>query len=182
MAITTATNPSVWVTTYGLYNQAKLIGQWWDLTDFTCKDDFMDALKEYFKDLDPDPEFMNCDWEYCANFVSESHIDPAIWEWMELEDGDKELLQVYVEEIIGTHYSQGRGTQDLLSDAQDAFYGRYGSKEEWAEDWWESTGMLASIPESCRYYIDYEKYARDAECGDLTFVYHDGEYWVFHNN
>lgn len=55
-------------------------------------------------------------------------------------------------------------------------------EDEWAADWWESTGMLSEIPASLQNYIDYEAYARDARLGgDMTFVRHDGEVWAFNN-
>jgi antirestriction protein len=38
------------------------------------------------------------------------------------------------------------------------------------------------FPEHLRNYKDYEAYARDARLGgDVSFVEHDGDVWVFFN-
>jgi antirestriction protein len=70
-----------------------------------------------------------------------------------------------------------------LDKAQEAFTGKFDSEEDWAANYWEETGLLESIPESLRNYIDYEQYARDCRLGgDITFVRKDGEVWAFNNN
>jgi antirestriction protein len=47
----------------------------------------------------------------------------------------------------------------------------------------EDTGSLAEIPENLRNYFDFQAYARDARLGgDVVFVRHEGEVWVFWNH
>lgn len=48
--------------TYAKYNNGSIFGKWFDLSDFTDKDDFMTACAELHKD-EEDPEFMFQDWE-----------------------------------------------------------------------------------------------------------------------
>ena len=50
-------------------------------------------------------------------------------------------------------------------DCADRYRGEFQSWEEMAEELLEETGQLSEIPESLRYYFDYEKYARDIRLG-----------------
>jgi antirestriction protein len=59
----------------------------------------------------------------------------------------------------------------------------YSNEEDWAAEWLEETGGLEGVPAHLANYIDFEAYARDARLGgDVVFVRHDGELWVFNNN
>lgn len=163
----------VWATSYGLYNQGRLIGKWYDLTDFDCKDDFIEAVQADLAPYDDDPEILFCDWEDIPRtMISESSIDDEVWDWISLDEDDQQLLLVYRDHCMG-------GAD--IDDAREAFQGRFRSEADWAEDFWESTGMISEIPEHARNYIDFEAFARDARCGgDVTFV--DGpdhKVWVF---
>jgi len=45
---------------------------------------------------------------------------------------------------------------------EDAYHGgSWDSEEDFAYDWWEQSGLLASIPEELQGYIDFERVARD---------------------
>ncbi len=45
------------------------------------------------------------------------------------------------------------------------------SLEDWAYEYWNSTGMLNDVPETIRNYIDYAAFARDCELsGDIIAV------------
>ena len=67
--------------------------------------------------------------------------------------------------------ASGSTVADCLEQFQEAFQGVYDSLEAWAEAWAEETGLLAEVPESLRYYFDYERYARDCEInGDIFSV------------
>ena len=72
--------PRVYVGTYRLYNEGSLEGDWFDLTEYDDKNEFYKALKDRFKGIDPDPEYMFQDHEYCGNLVSESSIDDKLFD------------------------------------------------------------------------------------------------------
>jgi len=111
---------------------------------------------------------------FAKAFYSESNISDAVWDWLELDDSDRELLAVYQE-----HVDQN-GTID---NARDAFMSTADNESDWAAQWLEETGGLEGCPEHLRNYIDYEAYARDARLGgDVVFARHDGTLWVFQNN
>lgn len=166
--------PAVYVGTYAKYNNGSIFGEWVDLEVYDDKDAFYEKCRAIHDD-EEDPEMMFQDWEDVpADMVSECHISEELWEWLDLDDDDRKLLAVYRE-----HVDQS-GT---IEQAQENYAGTYSSREDWAENWWEETGLLEGIPESARYYIDYSAYARDAAMGgDMVFAeVRYQEVWAFHN-
>jgi antirestriction protein len=167
----TDTMPKIYVGTYAKYNAGSIAGKWLDLEDYQDADEFNAACRELHKD-EADPEFMFQDHEDIPEgMISESFLSADIWDWLDLDETDRELLSVYRE-----HVDQA-GT---FEDAQDAFAGRYDAPEDWAADFLEGTGALESIPENLRHYFDYVSYARDAQYDGMTFAYHEGYCWVFY--
>lgn len=150
-----------------------MFGKWLDLEDYADKDAFLEACAELHAD-ESDPELMFQDREDVPEgMVSESHVDESVWEWLDLDESDRELLAVYRSEM------QSDGDID---DARESFAGKYDSEAEWATQCWDDSGMLAEIPAHAQNYIDYESYARDARLGgDMCFVRHNGDVWAFRN-
>src|SRR5262245_28452984 len=163
----------IYVGTYAKYNNGSIAGKWLDLEDYSDKEAFLGACKELHKD-EADPELMFQDFEgFPRSYYHESHIPDALFDWLELDEDDRELLAVYQDNI---------DSDATIETAKDLFWGKFNSEEDWAHEYLDSSGLLESIPENLRYYFDYEAYARDARLnGDITFVRHDGDVWVFHN-
>lgn len=167
------TTARVYVGTYAKYSNGNLSGKWLNLEDFADKADFLAKCAEIHAD-ESDPELMFQDHEGIPEgMISESNIEESVWEWLAMDDDDRELLAVYCENF---------DADADIERAREAFEGKFDDPEDWAYHWLEETGSLAEVPEFLRNYIDFEAYARDA-CGDMTFVergYHDC--WVFRNN
>lgn len=169
------TTPRVYVGTYAKYNSGSIKGAWLDLDDYSDKDSFIEACRELHKD-ESDPELMFQDHEGVPDgMMSESHISDDVWDWLALDDDEKELLTVYREHI------------DLLGDfetARDAFLSKgHNTEADWAEEWLRESGGLEGVPAHLENYIDFEAYARDARlAGDVSFVRHNGDLWVFSNH
>jgi antirestriction protein len=164
----------LYVGTYAKYNSGSIAGAWIDLEDYGDKESFLAACAELHKD-ESDPEFMFQDFEgFPRSMYSESSISDDLFAWLELDEDDRELLAVYQDNV------DGDGTIDK---AHEAFSGKYDSEEDWAIQFLDDTGGLEGVPEHLKNYIDYEAYARDARIGgDIVFVRHDGEVWVFNAN
>ena len=159
--------PAVYVGTYAKYNNGSIAGKWLYLDDYADKDEFLAACRELHKD-EADPELMFQDYQnFPKAFYGESHIDEGVWEWMMLSEQDQDLLEAYHE---------GVDESGTIESARDAFIGTGETKEGIAETYLEETGGLAEIPETLRYYFDYEAWARDA---GWTFVRYKGELWAF---
>lgn len=76
--------------------------------------------------------------------------------------------------------ASGSTVEDCREQFAEAYQGTFDTLEAWAEEWAESTGLLDSVPESLRYYFDYEKFGRDMEInGDIFSVRIDGGLAVF---
>ena len=161
----------IFVTTYRKLNNGNRDGQWFDLEAFTDKDSFIEACLALHND-EVEPEFLFADFEDIPKeWISDCDVDEAVWDWLNLDQDDRELLAMYRENI---------NPDGDIEDARDAFYGTFRDLEDWAIDFWEGTGMLAEIPEFAQSYIDYAYWARDAEIGgDITGIEADGMIYVF---
>ncbi len=171
---TATSTPRLYVGTYAKYNSGSIAGKWLDLEDYADKDAFLAACAELHKD-ESDPELMFQDFEgFPRSFYSESSVSDELFAWLELSEDDRELLEVYRENV-----NQDAG----IDEARENYSGQYDSESDWAANWLEETGGLEGVPEHLKNYIDFEAYARDARLGgDVNFVRHGGNVWVFHNH
>ena len=73
--------------------------------------------------------------------------------------------------------------EDDVELLQDQFLGVFHTQREFGQDYWESTGLLSEVPDSLKYYIDFDAWARDAEIsGDVGYILHGLSLYVFHNH
>ena len=160
----------VYVGTYAKYNDGNLFGKWFDLEDYTDLDEFYEACADLHAD-EEDPELMFQDWEGIPDgMVSECSVDPKCWSLIEAYD---EFGEDTVNAYIYCFGEWNRG------DFQDRYRGEYDSWEDFAEQLVDELGYLDEIPEHLRYYLDYEKYARDIRfSGDV--VEHKGYFFLNH--
>lgn len=153
--------PSVYVGTYGKYNDGSLCGLWIDLSTFNGYDDFIDFCKAIHAD-EEDPELMAQDYEgfprqwYNEGFMSEDDFDNII-EYSELCDKHgQEAVDDYME------------FHDELDDFEEAYCGEWDSEEDFARhivsdcyDLERSMGELAN-------YFDYEAFGRELFMWDYS--------------
>ena len=160
----------IYVGTYAKYNDGNLFGKWFDLEDYTDRDDFYKACAELHAD-EEDPEFMFQDWEgILSNMINESYVSPECWSLLDAyEKYDEDAVNAYC-------YCFGEWNEN---DFNERYRGKYDSWEHMAEELLEETGELNRIPESLRYYFDYEKYANDLRIGG-DFIEQDGYYFWNH--
>lgn len=156
----------VYVGTYEKYNNGSIEGAWLDLDDYSDRDDFYAACQELHGP--GEHEFMFQDFEGIPDgMISESHIDADVWDWLALDDDDKELLSVYRDHV---------DRDGTLEQAQDAYQGRAVSAEDAVE---QIFSECYTIPRELENYIDWGRVVRDWECDGFTFANHDGEVFVF---
>jgi len=164
----------IFVSTYEKYNNGRFLGRWIDLSDYADKDEFLLVCYEINND-EKDPELMFQDFEDVPEgMASESHVSEAIWEYMALSEPEQEVVRVY------RRYIDETGDID---QARNSYLGLYSSKEEWAEEWLENSGVLGKVPEILKYHIDFSSFAHDAQMGgDVCFSSDVGITHVFLNN
>jgi antirestriction protein len=152
----------VYVGTYRKYNEGSIAGEWLELEDYDSRADFYEACRELHSD-ETDPELMFQDWEEIpGKYITESSIDEALWDWLELTEYEREIASIYIDDV-----DQSADPKQAI----EAYDGEYESNEDWARELWESTGMADEIPKFAQNYIDYKSFAHDAHIGgDMTFV------------
>jgi len=107
--------PRVYCGTYGKYNSGSLKGEWIDLLDFGCKEDFYEYCEDLHSD-ERDPELMFQDWECeVRHLISESWVSPKIWEIGELDEYQQKQLYIYME-------ATGADLEEALDRYEDMFY------------------------------------------------------------
>ena len=142
---------SVYVGTYAKYNNGSIKGAWVDLSKFSDEDEFLDYCRELHKD-EEDPELMYQDFEeFPKRYYSESYINSDLWEWLALDDNEKDILEAYLECF---------GYDGTIKDAMDAYVGQYNSDIDFTMEWLE---MCGDIPKNLPsiIHIDWEATARD---------------------
>ena len=163
---------SIYVGTYAKYNDGSLFGKWMDLSDYSDKHDFYEACAELHKD-EEDPELMFQDWENIPDrFIGESWISEKVWDIINADIQNWDAFEVFMDFYSGNDEE----ISDLVSKFDDRYQGEWDSEEDFAEQLFDEY-YANDIPENLRYYIDYEKFARDLFMGD--YYYENG--FVFSN-
>ena len=148
----------VFVSTYAKYNSGSLKGEWLDLEDYACKQDFYEACAELHSD-EVDPEWMFSDHEDIPKFfIGESCLSDDIWSYMDC-NMDDEVKAAYVE-------ARDRWDED---DCSSSYIGEFDSFTELAEHLVNEQGLLGELPGHLQYYFNYEAYGRDIRLnGDVV--------------
>ena len=174
-----------WVGCLGCYNNGNLVGEWIDGTE--CAD-LVEAGLTYRPDVAGLPseickrcgaeEFWVMDHEGLPAAVLSGECSPIhfaelteAWEAVE----SPEMVAAYLGNMGETVTAENLAK--LIEQAQDAYTG-YETVLEYAESYLEDSGLLAEVPETLRYYIDTQAFARDLVLGGNVSEC-DG--YVFHN-
>lgn len=150
----------VYVGTYAKYNDGNLAGEWLDLEDYSDKDEFIAACLELHKD-EADPELMFQDFEDTpGGMVTESSIDAGLWDWLALDEHDRQVVQAY-RDYVDNSATIEQALDALIHHEPD------GSKADAMESIYCDTHDLSKMPQELIYAIDWDIVARDS---DYTFV------------
>ena len=165
----------IYVGTYAKYNAGSLFGKWFNLSDFTDKDEFMEACKKLHKDED-DPEFMFQDRENIPEeLVSESWISEKFFELRDkVEDMDateQEAFSIWLD--YESRDLSKDDADDLVKKFKDDYIGKYDEEEDYAR---EVVEQCYEVSDFVLNYFDYAAFARDLFNGDYKHI--DG--FVFH--
>ena len=164
--ISNLSEAKIYVCTYKKYNEGSIFGEWLDLSDYSDKEEFLQACAELHKD-ETDPEFMFQDYENIPEcFISESSISEKLFDIINRID---EIDNIEAFET----YLNWRGCDlenddfdSLKSDFEDAYIGEYNSKEDYAYGFVEK---CYDLPDFAKDYFNYEKFARDLFMTDYYY-------------
>lgn len=155
----------LYVSTYAQYNNGNLYGAW---IDFDTEDELYEKARALHA-KESDPEFMFQDFEdFPKAFYGESHLDERLWEWAQLDDHEKGVVEAYLDNDSSTS----------IQYALDSFIGSYNSAKAFAEECIENDGVFQDHP-SYEAYFDYERYIEGELKHDFVFIDYDGEVYVF---
>ena len=156
----------VYVGTYGKYTAGSIAGKWLALSDYTDQSEFYSACKELHKN-ERDPELMFQDTDGLpAGSYSESWISEQIWDFLDLEDHEKEVVLAY---------SEIRDFEQALQCAIDLFCGRFDTHEDFVWDWIENYGI--EIPDLL--CVDILGTWERNLCHGYDFTRYEGENFYF---
>ena len=154
----------IYVTNLGKYNEGFLIGKWLELP--ATEEEIEKTLEEIGISDEPDEDGIYYEEYFITDYetdmdglkVSEySNIDDLNELAETIDDLDEDEKEI-VNAIIGEGYS----LEDAIDKKDDVMiYYNCSNMEQVAEDYAEQVGLLNDIPESLRYYFDFEAYGRD---------------------
>jgi antirestriction protein len=159
--------PKIYVGTYFKYNNGSLKGKWIDLDQVSTEEEFYKECGTLHSD-EHDPEYMFQDYEnFPKCFYGESSLDDRLWQWLELDEDDRKVVQAYLDEVDNSAE---------IESIKECYHGEYTSKSDYAEQFLKETGALSTLSEDLQRYFDFEAYARDLETNeDVNFVRLDYE-------
>lgn len=123
----------VYIGTYKKYNEGDLKGSWFNLADYSDKDEFIEACLEFHKD-EEDPELMMQDVDcpdWMCQFISENEVQDVVWEIINADNnpemwGDEDWVQWHNEFCSKHNYMDGF----IYSFDEDFFETMFSSKME----------------------------------------------------
>ena len=123
---TTTTEARIYCGTYAKYNNGSISGAWLSLSDYADRDALLEACRELHKD-ENDPEFMFQGFEgFPRAFYCESSAPfDIVWEWLELDDNDREAFGIYAD-------NSGDGA--TVENFRNSYQGTRNSEADFAEE------------------------------------------------
>jgi antirestriction protein len=149
----------IYVGTYAKYNAGSLKGEWLDLSDYSDKDEFLEACYELHSD-EQDPELMTQDVSselfYDELKEDPGSIDPDWFDIVQLDDEKQEIIAAFLDAFS---YPLSRW---------DEYENYYIGEFEDEKDYGQSCLDMSGYPEHLKWYIDLELYAKDMMESVLT--------------
>ena len=167
-------NNAVWIGSLGAYNCGYLHGEWVDLDLIDTVEELQEAIDQILQDspVEDDEEWACMDHDLGGIAISEYEDLETV---VNIAKGLREHESAFV-----AFYNCFCSTD--LQEFEERYQGEYDTVEDYAEQFLEDTGAIASIPENLRDYFDYEKYSHDLEIsGDINAEYIDGKCHIFFN-
>ncbi len=141
------------------YNAGRMIGEWVDLTDMTQQ-----QLNEKIEDILKQSQETYAEEVDIADYEGFYGLNPSLYNIIEVAERIQEHGEAYAK------FAQDRGENLVdLDEFEEAYCGKHDSFLDYATELFDDCYAF-EIPENLRYYIDYEKFARDLLYG--------GEYWT----
>ena len=154
----TTETPRIYVACLASYNSGILHGEWIDATDADGIHEGIEAMLQASPVPDAEEWAIHDHEGFCGLHVSEWEDLDALAELGTLIEQHGEAFAAYVDH-------QGRDFATVES-FEEHYRGEWESEQAYAEELFDEL-YLHGVPEHVRYYIDYEKFARDLFINDM---------------
>ncbi|UYZ60068.1 antirestriction protein ArdA [Hymenobacter latericus] len=183
----TTTAPRVYIASLSDYNAGSLLGEWFDLDDYSSADEMLEAIADMLKKYDeehgtaencgqPREEWAAHDFEgFPRSLYSESMDFEAYYNYAEamneLSEDEQEAFQDYCDNL-GRDLSEAA---ELVEEFREDYQGQHDSEEAFADHIAEELGYFDAMKKAGinAFYFDTKAFARDIFIGD---------YWISENN
>ena len=160
MEAVTLSEARVYVGTYNKYNSGSLFGKWLDLSDYSDKDEFLEACADLHKD-EQDPEYMFQDYENIPETLfSESSLSEKFFELRDATENMDETVQeaffIWCEDANKDFNKED--ADSLVSAFTNDYIGQYDSEEDYAEEYIRE---IQDLSDFVLQYFNYAQYATD---------------------
>lgn len=166
---------SIYVASLADYNAGSSHGTWISLNDCSDVEELQETIGTLLKYSPegkrtgtPAEEWAIHDYEGLPNMGENTGLDDIWFTYKAIEEHGEAWIE-YAEHV-GVRYA-------TLDGFEEAYQGEYRSEKDFAEELFDEV-YLHEVPEHVRFYIDYERFARDLFCGDYFMT--DGGH-VFRN-
>lgn len=154
-----------YITNLGAYNDGYLIGKW---LDFPVSDNELAKAKKEIHINEDHEEFFFADWDEIGSNVSKKlgeYPDLALCNKLaEMNDDDFNTVEIIVSDMPLNE------AIEIVSNGDFHIYYDCKSMAEVAMEFAEEACYLVDVPETVKYYIDYEDWGKDLEI-DGEFYY-----------
>ncbi|MEO1670168.1 MAG: antirestriction protein ArdA [Cyanobacteria bacterium J06631_2] len=163
---------SVFIQSLADYNAGRIVGEWVDvegMDEGELQDAINKVLAQSEEEVAEEWEFADYDGFYGLGLDGFSSIKRVIMSAKAIQEHG-EPYTLYANHV-GLEYATTQGFED-------AYYGAWDSFKEFAEHLFDEC-YLSQVPESVRFYIDYDAFARDLELDYFHERGSDGQTHVF---
>jgi antirestriction protein len=164
-------SPKVYIADLSEYNNGRLVGKWFDLTDYSNGAELMADIQEMLDEQTKKDKYGDVHEEYAVhdyeNFPREFYS-----EYMGEADFDKLIKLINDSEDAGLPFdviSQAMADlgKDEVSDVVEAYFGSVPASmgNEWrdfAYEYIDSLGSIADAVSNPEYYFDFDNFGREA--------------------
>lgn len=185
------TTARVYIASLSDYNAGSLLGEWFDLEDYSSADELLEAIAAMLQGYDdehgteencgvPREEWAAHDFEgFPRSLYSESMDFEALYSYLdamsELDENEQEAFEDYCDNI-GSEFGA-----DQLEGFRESYNGQFDKEEDFADHLAEELGYFAAMVKAGMNasYFDTAAFSRDLFCGDY-WISSNGH--VFRNN
>lgn len=165
----------IYVANLGKYNEGELVGNWFDLQEFTDLKEITEIIGVAANTRYE--EYAIHDFEAPFHIEEYSSIQSLIEIAERMEGMEEEEIKIASELLDNGIINEFEEGLNCFEDGEVLVYHDCKDMSDVAYEIMEETGQLEELPEMLRSYFDFEAYGRDLEI-EGTFIYMGNETYI----